>query len=492
MSAYVTVAIPYVNADPHLGYAFELIEADIFARARRLAGEPVRFLGGTDDYSLKNVLAAEAAGVPTREFVEQRADSFAALAAPLDLSFDDFIRTSSDPRHRPAVERLWRACGSAGDLYQQAYSGSYCIGCEQFYDVDESADGFCPDHRAPLETVTETNWFFRLSRYEEQLIELIATGRLLVEPAQFRDEVLSFLRRGLRDVSVSRSVARARGWGIEVPGDRTQVIYVWFDALTNYLSALDFGVRTSALYEQWWTQSDRRVHFIGKGILRFHAVYWPAFLLSAGLPLPTQIHVHPYLSIDGAKLSKSSGPRVDPVDVVDAYGTDALRWWIGRDVSATSDTDFTVGRLVDRANEDLTNGVGNTVNRIATLAHRYRAGAVPRTGTGPLDSVADLVAVVRDHLAIPDRRAAARTINEAVVALNRDLESTQPWKLAKHAAHASRLDELLDCYLQTATLISAALEPIVPTLSRRLADQLDRSGPLPEPAPSFARLEPSA
>lgn len=489
MTTYVTVAIPYVNASPHLGYAFELVEADVFARAGRIGGESVRFLGGTDDHSLKNVLAAEAANVSTRNFIDAHAARFAGLAAPLGLSFDDFIHTSSDPRHRPAVERLWRACTARGDLYRQSYEGAYCVGCEQFYDAHEYPDRLCPDHATPLEHVVEENWFFRLTRYQDQLIDLIASGELTVEPAPFRDEVLSFLRRGLRDISVSRSVERARGWGIGVPDDPTQVIYVWFDALTNYISALRFADPASSDYARWWTGADRRVHFIGKGILRFHAVYWPAFLLSAGQPVPTHIHVHPYLTIDGAKLSKSSGARLDPLDVVGAYGTDALRWWLCRDVSPIADTDYTGERLVSRANDDLANGVGNAVNRIVTLIHRSRNGVTPCVGAAPLPAAERLQETVLGLLARFDRRGATQAITDAVGALNRDLEITQPWSLAQHSEHAATLDRLLDTYLQTATIIAASLAPIVPDLSRELAAQLSPRRALPAPAPVFKRRE---
>ena len=287
MTTYITVAIPYVNADPHIGYAYELIEADLAARARRALGEPVRFLGGTDEYSLKNVLAAEVAGDTTQAFVDRHADRFEALAGSLDISFDDFIRTSRDPRHRPAVERLWRACAHRGDLYERPYTGSYCVGCEQFYDPADLVDGGCAEHGQVIETVTETNWFFRLSDYADQLIELIATNTLRITPEPFRAEVLSFVRRGLDDISVSRSIERAHGWGIAVPDDPTQVIYVWFDALTNYISALDYGIQGD-LYQQWWRNADERIHVVGKGITRFHAVFWPAFLLSAGEPIPTR------------------------------------------------------------------------------------------------------------------------------------------------------------------------------------------------------------
>ncbi len=376
MTTFITVAIPYVNATPHLGYAFELVEADLAARARRAAGEAVRFLGGTDDHSLKNVLAAEAAGRTTRAFVDEHAERFAALAEPLGVSFDDFIRTSSDPRHRPAVERLWAACDRRGDLYRREYEGAYCVGCERFCEPDELVDGRCPEHGTIAETVVETNWFFRLSRYQDQLRDLIETNALSIDPEPFRNEVLAFIRAGLRDISVSRSIERARGWGIGVPGDASQVVYVWFDALTNYISALDFGT-DGEQYERWWRQADHRVHVVGKGIQRFHAVYWPSFLLSAGEPVPTRVHVHPYLSVDGAKISKSSGNGPDPTDLTDRFGTDALRWWFTRDVSPITDTDFTVERLIARANDDLANGVGNAVSRIACSSGATGTGSCP-------------------------------------------------------------------------------------------------------------------
>lgn len=269
---YVTVAIPYVNAAPHLGYAYELVQADVFARSRRRVSDEVRFLGGTDDYSLKNVLAAAAAGSSTRAFVDRNAARFEELARTLRISFDDFIRTSADPRHAPAVERLWHACAANGDLYRRTYEGEYCVGCERFYDPSELVHGQCPEHGTPTERVAEENWFFRLSRYQEQVERTIVSGALAVQPEPFRQEVLAFVRGGLEDISVSRSVERARGWGIGVPDDPSQVVYVWFDALANYISALRFGEVESDAYRRWWIESDERIHVVGKGILRFHAV----------------------------------------------------------------------------------------------------------------------------------------------------------------------------------------------------------------------------
>src|SRR5215469_18257530 len=391
---YLSTTIPYVNSRAHVGHALELVQADVLARHHRRIGDEVRLQSGTDDNSLKNVLAAEAAGITTRELVNRNASEFAGLRDQLSLGFDDFIRTSSDPRHRPGVERLWSACEASGDLYRKTYEGLYCVGCEQFYTEAELDAGKCPDHGTPPQPVAEENWFFRLSKYAGRLHEEISSGRLWIEPASRRNEVLSFIASGLEDFSASRSVARARGWGVKVPGDPSQVIYVWWDALGNYVTALNFGAgddrASSTGYERWWAGADRRVHVVGKGVLRFHAVYWPAILLSAGQPLPTEIFVHDYLTVDGRKISKSAaGPgsdstaldstaqgSTDPVALAATYGTDALRWWLLRDVPRVGDADFTIDKLIGRANGDLANGLGNLISRVVSLAHSYRNGVV--------------------------------------------------------------------------------------------------------------------
>ena len=488
-TTYLTVAIPYVNAEPHLGYAYELVLADIRARACRLDGANVRFLGGTDDYSLKNVIAAEGAGVPVREFVDRNARRFEELRAPLDLSFDDFIRTSADRRHVPAVHHLWNAVLANGDLYKQPYEGDYCVGCERFYAPDEVELGRCPEHLRPVEHVTEENWFFRLSRYQDQLVDLIESDTIHVSPTPFRNEILTFVRSGLEDISVSRSSERARGWGIPVPHDPSQVIYVWFDALTNYISALNYGQPGAEHYRSWWTESDDRTHVIGKGILRFHAVYWPAFLLAAGEPLPTHIRVHPYLTLGQLKLSKSTGTRVDPTHIVSIYGTDVLRWWFCRDVAETADTDFTVERLVKRANEDLAGGIGNITSRIVSLVHRHRNGTPPDPEAAPLDAVADLPARTRLLLRAFELRQAAQAIVDAVSALNQHLEETAPWNLAKDPTAARELDAVLSQQLATARVIVSALDPITPSLAQRARTQLTAAPTLPALKHLIGRLE---
>jgi methionyl-tRNA synthetase len=473
-STYITTTIPYVNARPHLGHALELVQGDVLARYRRQVGDQVRFQTGTDDNSLKNVLAAQAAGVGTREFVDANAAAFSGLAGPLSLSVDDLIRTSSDPRHRAGVERLWRACAARGDLYRRHYEGLYCVGCEQFYAGAELAGGRCPEHRTLPELVSEENWFFRLSRYAAQLRDLIAGG--------------------LEDFSVSRSTERARGWGIPVPGDPGQVIYVWWDALGNYLTALDYGGDGENV-RRWWDGASRRVHLLGKGVLRFHAVYWPAMLLSAGEAVPTDIVVHGYLTDNGRKISKSSGATVDPYDLVGEYGTDAVRWWLLRAVPRGADADFTVGRLVSRANDELANGFGNLVNRVVSMIHRYRDGHVPVTSANAPDAdaleaaIGNVPGLIAGALEDFDFRRATEAVWRVADAANRYVNHTRPWDLAK-AGDDAELEAVLSALLRACQATGRHLAPFLPDAAARITRQCapDEAGLLPGPSPLLPRL----
>jgi len=495
-STYITTTIPYVNARPHLGFALELVQADVLARYRRSAGEQVRLQAGTDDNSLKNVLAAQAAGIGVQEFVDGNAAAFTGLATLLSLSVDDVIRTSRDPRHAAGVERLWQACAASGDLYRRHYEGLYCVGCEQFYASAELTDGRCPEHGTVPDLVSEENWFFRLSRYADQLRGLIADETIRIEPAERRNEVLALIDGGLEDFSVSRSTERARGWGIAVPDDRSQVIYVWWDALGNYLTALDYAVKGENL-ARWWTDASRRIHLLGKGVLRFHAVYWPAMLLSAGETVPSDIVVHGYLTENGRKISKSSGATVDPYDLVGKYGTDAVRWWLLREVPRGTDADFTTDRLVARADDELANGFGNLVNRVVSMIHRYHGGRVPATAaSGPDASVLDatiknapgLIAAALEDF---DFRRATEAVWQIADEANRYVNRARPWDLAK-AAERGELDAVLSLLLLACQAIGAYLVPFLPDAAARITRQCtpDGAGLLPRPAPLLPRIEP--
>jgi methionyl-tRNA synthetase len=505
---YITTTIPYVNARPHLGFALELVQADVLARHRRHRSDQVRFLSGTDENSLKNVLAAEAEGIAVRELVDRNAAAFSALRGPLALSLDDFIRTGSDPRHRVGVERLWRRCAEAGDLYRKHYEGLYCVGCEQFYAPEDLVDGRCTEHGTEPQRIAEENWFFRLSRYTDELRGLIEYDRLRIQPASRRNEVLALISGGLHDFSVSRSAARARGWGIAVPDDPSQVVYVWWEALGNYVSSLGYGGGDETEYERWWVGGRRRVHLAGKGVLRFHAVYWPALLLSAGLPLPTDILVHDYLTVDGHKISKSAGATVDPVRLAAECGTDAVRWWLIREVPRVGDADFTRDRLVARADADLAGGLGNLVHRVVTLVHRCHGGRVSEPGdigpgrveaavrplTDACDSApAQIDAALEDF----DFRGAASALWTIVEQANRSIAATRPWELAKAARAGDpekerHLDAVLSTLIHACRVLADELTPFLPGAAARIARQCTAvGGVLAAAEPLFPRIGPN-
>jgi len=361
---FISTAIPYVNAKPHLGFAFELVLTDALARFYRLAQNEVFFLTGTDENSLKNVLSAEEAKMPVKEFVDKNAEEFKKLKDILNISFDDFIRTT-EPRHIAGATALWQKC--AKDIYKKKYKGLYCVGCEEFKTEKDLISGCCPEHpKLKLELVEEENYFFRLSRYQEKLKNLIESDKLRIVPQSRKNEVLSFFNQGLEDFSISRSRSRARGWGIPVPGDESQIMYVWFDALSNYLNA--YGADN-------WQTADKIIHCIGKGVIRFHAIYWPAMLISAGLRLPDEIFAHGYITVEGQKISKSLGNVIHPKEITDEFGVDALRYYFLREISSFEDGDYSKEKFLVAYNANLANGLGNLISRIMKMAVDYEVEA---------------------------------------------------------------------------------------------------------------------
>ncbi len=474
---YLTSAIPYVNAQPHIGFAMELVLCDVLARYRRLRGDDVRFCTGTDENSLKNVRAAEAEAVSTRVLVERNAAKFAELRDVLDLSFDDFLRTSADPRHRAGAEKLWAACARNGDIYKKAYRGLYCVGCEQFYAESDLDDGCCPEHQTAPELVDEENYFFRLSAYGARIEQALESGELEIVPQTYRNEVLAFVRGGLEDLSISRSSSRARGWGIEVPGDSDQVMYVWFDALGNYITALDYA-EDGALLERYWEQSSDRVHVLGKGITRFHAVYWPALLLSAGLRLPTKIAVHGYLTVDGTKIGKSLGNAIDPTAIANTLGADALRYFLCRHVRSGRDGDFSEPRAAHVRKVELGDQLGNLLNRTVNMVVRYFEGAIPPPGSTE-SSLSPLATEVQqqfetgfDNFRLDDALSAAWSLVEAA---NKFAVERAPWKLAKARSEAdneSTLSATLYDLAEVLRLCSIYLQPFIPQTAAEIRRQL--------------------
>ena len=495
-TSLITTAIPYVNARPHVGFAYELVLADVLARHRARRGHDARLLTGTDDNSLKNVTAAAREGLTPRALIDRNAAAFRALGPLVGAQVDDFLETSRDPRHRPAVEWLWRAC--AGDLYRRTWQGRYCAGCEAFVDDDIVR---CPEHDTEPELICEDNWFFRLSRWRAPIRDAILSGRLDIASDAARAETLAFLDGDVRDLCVSRDARRAHGWGIPVPGDPSQVIYVWFDALAYYVSSLGLGA-DEALLDRYWRRGEQ-IQIIGKGVTRFHAVYWPAFLLSAGLPLPSRIAVHGYLTVDGEKISKS-GRHVSVEPIVAQYGADALRWFFARRCRTRTDADVSLPAIRDAYNADLVNRLGNLVQRLSGLATRLTDGRVPSpvissgdpsSGAPTSDPHALASAQTLAELAarIPDRvdRAidaflpddAVAPILELLDAANRALDQAAPWRLPPSDPATAAT---LYAPLEAARFAAGELSPFVPGVAATIAARLGTA----DLSPVWGRLIP--
>lgn len=366
---YITTPIFYVNAAPHIGHAFTMIAADVLARYRRQKGDETFFLTGTDEHGIKISRAAKAANQSEQDFADKFSKTFEDLTDTINISSDEFIRTTSQQIHWPGVVKMWMTLNDAGAIYKGSYEGLYCVGHEAFLKKSDLVDGVCPDHKTKPETIKEENYFFALTKYKKELAKLYNDGTIKIFPGSRTKEVLNMLEDS-EDVSFSRPRENL-SWGIPVPEDESQTIYVWCDALTNYLSAVGFGRGNE--YKKWWPAD---MHVIGKDILRFHAIIWPAMLLAAGLELPKALNVHGFITVDGDKMSKTVGNVVDPTRLVEKYGSDVVRYFLLREIPSDEDGDFSEKKLVDRYNGDLANGLGNLVQRVATLIESGLDGEV--------------------------------------------------------------------------------------------------------------------
>lgn len=466
---YITTAIPYVNAAPHIGHTLEFVQADVIARIHRLMGDDTLLLSGSDENALKNVQAASEKGVPIQEFIDTNAELFASIAKRLNVRFDVFQKGSDRNKHYPASQKLWSLCSAREDIYKKEYEGLYCVGCEAFYAKEDlNENGECFEHPGKkLETVRESNYFFRLSKYQQQLIDLIRQDVIKIIPDFRKKEVLSFLSQPLQDISISRTNERAKNWGVPVPGDDSQRMYVWFDALNIYQSGIGFGWDEKR-YTTWWPAD---VHIIGKGITRFHAVYWPAFLLSAGLPLPKSIFAHGYFTVNGQKMSKTLGNVIDPNTILDEFGTDALRYYLTREIPPFSDGDFSKKRLTELYNADLANGLGNLVARIAKLSSQTDPGVSPITApTYPALLAREEWTPYAKALTAYRFDEALSCIWEKIRDLDRSLDTHAPWKLSgkeKTAVCESILQPLVECAVLLCPFLPETSDKIIRILAVR-------------------------
>ncbi|HZQ80993.1 MAG TPA: methionine--tRNA ligase [Gaiellaceae bacterium] len=481
MRFYVTTPIYYVNDRPHIGHAYTTIAADILARHHRQRGEETFFLTGVDEHATKVWRAAEGRGLTVQEFVDDIAVAWRDLPPRLNAETDFFIRTT-DEGHKAFVRDFLQRIYDAGDVYEDIYAGHYCVSCEEFKTEEELVDGRCPIHEIVAEWIEEKNYFFRLSKYQDQLLELYDGG--LVLPEFRRNEVRSFVAGGLHDFSISRA---GQPWGIPLPWDETQVAYVWADALVNYLSALTYARPGEDLRETFWPEVR---HLVGKDIIRFHCVYWPAMLISAGYTVPKQVFAHGWLLLDDQKISKSLGNAVDPLELIDVYGADAVRYWCTRAVSFGQDGNATLAGIADRYERELGNDLGNLLSRTTAMIARYRGGTLP-SGVRTSPEIAEAIAGVRDEVPALidafDLTGAIDRIWLLVRELNRYVTEKAPWTLAKDEANAAALDQVLHDLADGLRAAAVALWAYLPETAPQILDALGQP-----PSVSWDRVVPDA
>ncbi|MBN1282605.1 MAG: methionine--tRNA ligase [Proteobacteria bacterium] len=463
---YITTAIDYVNSLPHIGTAYEKIGADVLARWNRMLGREVRFQMGNDEHSVNVWKAAKEKGLSPKEYCDQMRERFEDIWKRLDVSYDGFIQTS-DPKHEKGVKKLFKAIIDRGDIYRSRYEGWYCESCEAFLTEKDLEDGLCPNHKSKPKWLSEENYFFALSKYRDRLLDHITNNPDFILPEIRRNEIVSLLKEGLQDISVSRSTF---DWGVTLPDDPDHIVYVWFDALINYITAVGYGW-DDAKFARWWPAD---MHVIGKDITRFHCVIWPAMLMSAGVPLPRTIFGHGFVYLKGEKMSKSLGNVVTPMDVIDKYGADPLRYYLMREGGFGRDADFTWEHFIERYNGDLANGVGNLVARTIGMATRYQDGRIDPAAGSPFhgelrdttDALLGRVSAALDHASGEvEFHQALASIWEVMAAADRHINDMKPWVMAK-AGNAAEINAVL---WRVATAIRSAVILIRPFMPKTAA-----------------------
>ncbi len=460
---YLTTPIYYVNDVPHIGHAYTTVAADVLARYKRLKGFDVFFLTGSDEHGQKVEKAAQTAGETPLELADRVVKRFQALWQKLGISNNDFIRTTQE-RHKQGVSQIFSKLMEQGDIYLGEYEDWYCTPCETFWTETQVADGKCPDCNRPVEKLKEESYFFRMSAYGERLLGHIEANPDFIQPKSKRNEIISFVKEGLRDLSVSRT---SFSWGIPVPGNERHIVYVWFDALTNYITALGYPQKTGN-YGKYWPAD---VHLIGKDILRFHAVYWPTFLMAADLPLPKKIFAHGWWTVEGQKMSKSLQNVVEPNMLIDKYGVDVVRYFLLREVPFGLDGDFSHTSLIHRINSDLANDIGNLLSRSTAMLAKYFGGILPAPGDlseldqnlkSKSEKMVTAVDSFMDELAFSK---ALQAIWEVIGAGNKYIDETAPWTMAKDPSQKEKLGTVMYCLLESQRLIHSLISPFMPETS---------------------------
>ncbi len=468
---YITTAIPYVNGKPHIGHALEYFQADTVRNYHKLQGADTLLLSGADENALKNVQAAEQAGLPTQQFLDENSKVFEQAFKKLGVSLDVFQRGSDQKKHWPGVQKLWQTCLENGDIYKKTYHGLYCIGCESFKTEKELVAGKCPDHLKEPEVVEEENYFFKLSKYQDQLIKLIESNEFKITPQNKRAETLSFIKSGLEDFSVSRSKERARGVGVPVPNDENQFIYVWFDALNIYMTGVGFGTDDKN-WKKYWPAD---LHIIGKDINRFHTVYWPAMLLSANISLPKEILIHSFINAPGGqKMSKTLGNVIDPFEMSQKYGLEPFRYYLLSQIPIDEDGEISIERFEEIYNANLANGLGNLVARIAKLAENANFSA-PTLEERFDPEVEKLLSEFKFNEALS-------WIWSIISLADKRINEEKPWEKKDLA-----LEEDLDELVRLIQKMAFNLQPFLPETSQKIITQF--SGKIKSTAPLFPRLK---